>query len=146
MQPQACLSCTLTISLTSFPWGLFLSIGNYHITCYYRIASSNRGDKLSGFEAGWLDGSQRRVCIYVIRRNHAKCARFNRTCFPLWSEHTHTHTRNRRDTEQTAHRHRNLSLLRSIANCIRRERVCMRSTFQPKKTYFKVYAEDARAS
>lgn len=97
----------------NLPRGLFLSISNYHITCdYYRIVSSNRGDKLSGFVAGlneWMDG----LCEFS---NHANCdSQFNRTCFPLWSVNTHTHTHSRHDNQQTAHRHRNLSLLHSIA-------------------------------
>lgn len=50
--------------------------------------------------------------VSVNSSNHAKCARFNRTCFFFTLIFN---TPNQHDNEQTAHRHRNLSLLRSIS-------------------------------
>lgn len=131
---------TTFLSLCSLPRGLFLSIGNYHITCYYRIVSSNRGDKLSGFV---------RLCVHVIHSHHAKCARFNRTCFHFdlnthTLSHTLSHTQSRHDNQQTAHRHRNLSLLRSIAStmCC----MCLHEKHLSTEQRHISNGEDARAS
>lgn len=120
----------------NLPRGLFLSISNYHITCdYYRIVSSNRGDKLSGFVAGlneWMDG----LCEFS---NHANCdSQFNRTCFPLWSEHIHTQS-----TWQPTDSSSTSKLVFAPFNCIHSiADTCTRSTFQPKKTY----SEDAQCA
>lgn len=119
----------------SLPWGLFLSIGNYHITCYYRIVSSNRGDKLSGFVCVWLTGWITTSMWFAVTMQNVRDSKE-----PVFHFDLNTLTRNRHDNQQTAHRHRNLSLLRSISIAFaeRIACVCTGSTFQPKKTYFKV--------